>query len=107
MSRDERTTATIVNGQKSAECGEEKRAGDLPGGCWTNVTSGLLRENRREGRIGDIELNAPNKPNVMELMTGCVPLALVARAYFVPLCVACKGHAVASCVDLAINRCGL
>jgi hypothetical protein len=34
------------------------------------------------GRRGtaDIEPNASNKANVMELMTGCVPLTLVTRA---------------------------
>lgn len=29
---------------------------------------------------GDIEPNASNKANVMELMTGCVPLTLVTRS---------------------------
>lgn len=40
------------------------------------------RGNRQEGegRRGDIEPNASNKANVMELMTGCVSLMLVTRA---------------------------
>lgn len=36
---------------------------------------------RKERDGGDIEPNALNKASVMELMTGCVPLAFVTRAF--------------------------
>lgn len=44
--------------------------------CWSPL------DDTSAGRrgTGDIEPNASNKANVMELMTGCVPLTLVTRA---------------------------
>lgn len=38
------------------------------------------RESAGRRGTGDIEPNASNKANIMELMTGCVPLTLVTRA---------------------------
>lgn len=43
------------------------------------MDKGLLGDPAGRRGTGDIEPNALNKASVMELMTGCVPLALVTR----------------------------
>lgn len=44
---------------------------------WTFYIRATARESAGRRGTSDIEPNAPNKANVMELMTGCAPLTLV------------------------------
>lgn len=46
---------------------------------WTFYIGAAARESAGRRGTSDIEPNASNKANVMELMTGCVPLTLVIR----------------------------
>lgn len=82
-----RRKATIVHccqrvRERARERNEERKR-------WTG-NKGLLEDPAGRRGTGDIEPNALNKASVMELMTGCVPLALVVSfsARFASFCVA-------------------
>ena len=77
-SRDERTTAMIVNERRKAVEGLEGRNDNVALDAGEHYYRDC-RERESAGRrgTGDIEPNASNKANIMELMTGCVSLTLV------------------------------
>lgn len=72
-----------VNGKKSRNmgCGEERERYR-----WTFYIRATARESAGRRGTDDIEPNAPNKANVMELMTGCAPLTLVMFARTISPC---------------------
>lgn len=80
-SRDERTTAMIVNEKRRAV---ENFGGEVPvTSRWVSLNKhngAAARESAGRRGTGDIEPNASNKANIMALMTGCVPLTLVTRS---------------------------
>ncbi|EGI61943.1 hypothetical protein G5I_09846 [Acromyrmex echinatior] len=77
-SRDERTTAMIVNERRKAVEGLEGRDDNVALDAGEHYYRDC-RERESAGRrgTGDIEPNASNKANIMELMTGCVSLTLI------------------------------
>lgn len=75
-SRDERT-AMIVNKGRRGLRGEKTVT---PRWVLVDHIRAAARESAGKRGTGDIEPNASNKANIMELMTGCVPLTLVTRS---------------------------
>lgn len=69
-----------VNGKKSRNMGYGEERERHARYRWTFYIGAAARESAGRRGTGDIEPNAPNKANIMELMTGCVPLTLVTYA---------------------------
>lgn len=71
----------IVNGQRRPRNRGEREEQEVALGGDGRYIGAAAGESAGRRGTGDIEPNAPNKANVMELMTGCVSLALVTCAF--------------------------